>query len=107
MESTAILYEPVFAPEVSLDGQPVTVVAKFSKLKDVLQHGENPRWFDGDIALTAWIDEVKTTLSEPEYHFTDIYVTIIDPRGIAKLPEGVIELFNKYDYRVWRITDLN
>jgi hypothetical protein len=56
--------------------------------------------------MLTWLDKVRDALRQTQYGFTAVYVTLEDPRNVARAPEGVVEVFSAYNYKVWDITTL-
>jgi hypothetical protein len=80
------------------------MVPVFAQLKE-LQSGDAPRWLRNPDDLLGWLDDIKLTMQEPSYQFKAVYVTLIDPQGIAKPPVGVVDVFDRSGYHIWDVTN--
>jgi hypothetical protein len=103
----ALLDQPVFVPQTAMiDGQqPTRMTAGFQRLKalqgDTIWDSQDARHLANDADVEAWLERISETV--PAYHFTAVYVALVDHGGIARLPAGATELYAGHGYRLWQL----
>jgi hypothetical protein len=108
----ALLDQIVFVPEATMiDGQQPTKMKKEFLALKALQADENHRWYSfhdahelDEESVGSWLDRIKTTVLK--YHFSAVYVALLDRGAVAVTPPEVTELYTGHGYRLWDVSPL-